>query len=155
MKLGDQEIPFPFCDCKHGWTGPFCDVSTLQDAVPYYPPVDSKASYYSKDDPFEDHHPFFNISTLTTFHITLPPEDYIYHVLAENSYNQSYTRVNVTFYGGSAKKYIFPSRKSSLELLVSKHIVFPGPWHTSTISLLGYISCRRISGSSFYPDSGL
>jgi hypothetical protein len=65
--------------------------------------VDYEQPYYSEADLFGDNHPLFNISTLTTFHITLPPEDYIYHVQPDLVYNQSYTRVNITFYGGGVK----------------------------------------------------
>lgn len=84
-----------YCSCESGFTGHACDESIkVAGSVPW---GDLFGSEYGGKDKYEDEHPIFNISVLSSIYFELTEEDYLYTLYPHNSENQTYVPANFTF----------------------------------------------------------
>jgi hypothetical protein len=95
-----SRFPFDYCECNEGFTGIDCSSLLLDLPVAPWGDIFSDSPEYTEEDKFQDDHPIFNLSLLTTIRINIPEEDYVNLLLPENLYNETYASATVYFDNG-------------------------------------------------------
>jgi hypothetical protein len=90
------EFPFDYCECDEGFTGIDCSTSIFKGGALPWGNIYSSPQPYSSSAKYQDDHPIWNISQLTTFRVQMNEEDYIALLNPANSASDVYLSANVS-----------------------------------------------------------
>lgn len=123
----DSSFPIPVCVCEAGWTSTFCNVPVSNLSSVAFPSLfPNETTYY--DDPFEDLHPVFNLSSVASIYINLPEVDYLYLIDPRNAFNE--TKKSASFFFHNE---VMSAQMGSVGLSISGYSSRRSVWHNWNI----------------------